>query len=230
MNRLERLFAITEVIRRSGRQPVSAARLADRFDVSTRTIERDLASLREAGTPLVSEPGRLGGTVSLDSAAGVVVTLSTTQVTALLIAVAVGTDDMPFSADAAEGAEMLLERLPANTRATVEELRSRVRSQAITATVGPRIRRTLEEAVRRGVIVNITYCDAASTTTERAVEAIGFYHGSDGWYLNGWCTLRDAGRIFRLDRIQRAHLTRRAIQDRDVDDVLGWLPTEVTAP
>jgi len=230
VNRLERLFAITEVIRRSGRQPVSAARLADRFDVSTRTIERDLASLREAGTPLVSEPGRYGGTVSLDTAAGVVVTLSTTQVTALMIAVAIGGREMPYAADADEGVELLLERLPINTRAAVEDLRSRIRSHVRTASADPRTRRTVEEAVRRGVIVNITYCDAASVVTNRGVEAIGFYHGPDGWYLNGWCTLRDAGRIFRLDRIQRATLTRRAVQPRDVDEVLGWLPTEVRLP
>lgn len=230
MNRLERLFAISEVIRRSGKQPISAARLAERFEVSRRTIERDLTSLRDAGAPLVSEPGRNGGTMTLDDAAGVVVTLSTTQVTALLIAVTVAGDDMPYSDDAVVGAELLLERLPSNTRDAVEDLRSRVRSQRPAPTSNARIRRTLQEAVRRGVIVNITYCDATEQRTKRAVEAVGFYHGSDGWYLNGWCTVRNGGRIFRLDRIEQAHLTRRPIEDRDVDDVLGWVPAEVAAP
>ena len=56
MNRLERLHALTEHLRRVAPRPVSAASLADRFGVSRRTIERDLAALRNAGV----EPGQVG--------------------------------------------------------------------------------------------------------------------------------------------------------------------------
>jgi predicted DNA-binding transcriptional regulator YafY len=58
MNRLERLYAMAEAIRRSGTQPISAAKLAVRFEVSRRTIERDLAVLRSAGVPLYADHGR----------------------------------------------------------------------------------------------------------------------------------------------------------------------------
>lgn len=230
MNRLERLFAISEVIRESGRQPVTAERLANRFEVSRRTIERDLASLREAGAPLIGEPGRNGGAVSLDAAAGLVVALSTSQVTALLMAVAVAGADMPYSRDAAAGADLLLRGLATNTRDHVEVLRSRIRTTDAPPSVNPRIRRTIEEAVRLGVVVNITYVDAGARLTERSVEAVGFYRGVDGWFLNGWCELRDAGRIFRLDRIKTAQRTRRTITPRDVDEVLGSIPVDVAAP
>ena len=230
VNRLERLFAISEAVRQSGRQPITAARLADRFEVSRRTIERDLASLREAGAPVISEPGRNGGAVSLDSAASTVVLLSSPQVTALLMAVTTAGADMPYSNDALAGADILLQGLASNTRTNVEELRNRMRHAFVSPAVSPRIRRTIEEAVRQGRVVNITYVDAKSTVTERSVEAVGFYRGSDGWYLNGWCDLRDAGRIFRLDRITTARLTRRSIALRNVDEVLGWTPNEVVAP
>jgi|GEM_PF-2003458 len=230
VNRLERLFAISETIRRSGRQPVTATSLADRFDVSQRTIERDLASLREAGAPLVSKAGRHGGAVGLDAAATSVVALSSPQVTALLIAVASAGADAPYSDDARAGADLLLESLAPSTRANVVELRSRIRGPIGQATVSTRIRRTVQEAVRRARVLNISYLDAESKLTMRSVEAVGFYHGSDGWYLNGWCELRSAGRIFRLDRIQSARLTKRPIQRRNVDEVLGWTPHEVVAP
>jgi predicted DNA-binding transcriptional regulator YafY len=46
MRRLERLYAITEEIRRHEPASVSAGWLADRFGVSRRTVERDLAALR----------------------------------------------------------------------------------------------------------------------------------------------------------------------------------------
>ncbi|MFK7919651.1 MAG: helix-turn-helix transcriptional regulator [Ilumatobacter sp.] len=230
MNRLERLFAISETIRHSGQRPVAARVLADRFDVSQRTIERDLASLREAGAPVVSEPGRHGGAVSLDAAATTVVALSSPQVTALLIAVASAGADAPYSDDARAGADLLLERLAPTTRAQVVELRSRIRGPVRPSKVSARVRRTVQEAVRLGRVVNITYIDAESHTTERSVEAVGFYNGSDGWYLNGWCELRQAGRIFRLDRIHSARLTKRSTQQRDVDEVLGWTPNDVASP
>lgn len=229
VNRLERLFAISEVIRQSAGRPVTATRLADRFDVSRRTIERDLASLREAGAPLTSESGRNGGAVSLDAAATSVVALSSPQVTALLIAVASAGADAPYSDDARAGAELLLRSLAPSTRAKVVELRNRIRTPIGQATVIARIRRTTEEAVRQGRVLNISYLDAESRLTERSVEAVGFYRG-DGWYLNAWCELRCAGRIFRLDRIMSARLTSRSIQKRDVDEVLGWIPCRVVAP
>lgn len=178
----------------------------------------------------MSEPGRNGGAISLDAGSSVVVSLSTSQVAALLIAVAIGGPDMPYSNDASEGAEVLLGSLASNTRTSVEELRSRIRTPSGLPTVRAQIRRTVEEAVRRQVVVNITYLDADGNSTKRSVEALGFYYGSDGWFLNGWCELREAGRIFRLDRISAAHLTKRKAQDRDVDDVLGWVPQELSAP
>ncbi|MEM9656617.1 MAG: HTH domain-containing protein, partial [Actinomycetota bacterium] len=63
MQRLERLFAINDTLRRAAPHRVSAAKLAEEFDVSRRTIERDLASLRAAGVPLYAERGRTGGQV-----------------------------------------------------------------------------------------------------------------------------------------------------------------------
>ncbi|MGI9596774.1 MAG: WYL domain-containing protein, partial [Acidimicrobiales bacterium] len=49
----------------------------------------------------------------------------------------------------------------------------------------------MEEAVRRSVVVNLAYVDQNGVTTERSVEAVGFYHGGDNWYLIGWCLLRN---------------------------------------
>ena len=84
--------------------------------------------------------------------------------------------------------------------------------------------------MRRGLVVNLTYRDRNGQVTRRAVEAVGFYGGADGWYLVGWCRLRDAGRIFRLDRITAAHLTRERAATRDLDDTLGWVPERLVTP
>jgi predicted DNA-binding transcriptional regulator YafY len=229
VNRLERLYAINEEIRRRAPAPVSAARLADRFGVSRRTVERDLAALRSAGVPLYAERGRTGGQRSVERPGQAVVSLSSTEISALLIALAAAGRGMPFAEAGATAADRLLDGLVDVQRLEVEELRGRIRAAA-TGAVNPRIRRTVEEAVRRGVVVNIDYEDRNGVTTGRSVDAVGFYQGGDGWYLIGWCHLRQAGRIFRLDRIASARRTRRPIGDHPVSETLGWVPIEVTVP
>lgn len=229
MNRLERLHALSETIRRAAPQPISAASLADRFGVARRTIERDLAALREAGVPLYSEHGRSGGQVSLDRSGSAVLALSSAEISALLIALAAAGPHMPYRDAGATAAERLLDSLGPISRLAVSDLRARIRvpHQQPTPT---RARRTVEEAVRRAVVVNIDYVDGHGNETRRSIDPVGFYHGADGWYLIGWCHLRRAGRLFRLDRITSARLTTRPRREHDVDETLGWVPTELATP
>jgi predicted DNA-binding transcriptional regulator YafY len=231
MTRLERLYAIAERLRRSGSRPLSAARLAREFEVSRRTIERDLAALRGAGVPLYADRGRRGGQHTLDRTGTVVLTLSTSEVVALLVALASSSSDMPYG-DAGDAAtQRLLDGLNTTTRLEVAELRQRIRTATGERHRAPaRIRRTIEEAVRLSAVVNLTYVDRSGNRTSRPVEAVGHYSGGDGWYLIGWCRLRGAGRIFRLDRIRSAQLTREVVEPRDVDEVLGWVPHQLTSP
>lgn len=230
MNRLERLYALSERIRRSAPRPVSAATLAIEFEVSRRTIERDLAALRSAGIPLYADRGRTGGQHTLADTGRVIFTLSAAEVSALLIAVAAA-GDMPYGDAATAATSRLLDTIAEPTRVQVEQLRARIRTR-ITDQQQPatRVRRTVEEAVRSTLVLNISYDDANGTSTRRAVEACGFYNGTDGWYLIAWCRLREAGRIFRLDRIKSARLTRETAPYRNLDEILGWIPHQVAAP
>ncbi|MEM9132797.1 MAG: WYL domain-containing protein [Actinomycetota bacterium] len=231
MQRLERLFAVHERLRRAAPGAVSAARLAGEFGVTRRTIERDLAALRSAGVPLYAERGRHGGQVSIDRRGSAVVTLTADEVTALLVAVAAAGPDMPFADAATSAVARLLDGLPDSAAVAAEELRGRVRTVvARHPRSARRIRRTVETAVRRSLVVNLRYEGGDGEITDRAVEATGLYRGERHWYLIGWCRLREGGRLFRLDRIGAANLTRQAAPVRDVDDTLGWIPHEVEAP
>ncbi|MGH1490964.1 MAG: helix-turn-helix transcriptional regulator [Acidimicrobiales bacterium] len=231
MNRLERLYALNEEIRRRSPEPVSASVLAETFGVSRRTIERDLVSLRSAGVPLYAEAGRKGGQRSADRSGHVVLTLSTAEISALLIALAAAGEGMPFVDAGVTATKRLLDGLPDTQRVAVDDLRHRIRTAVEEHGAGSsRVRRTLEEAVRRSVVVNLDYVDRNDKRTTRAVDAVGFYKGSDGWHLIGWCHLRDAGRIFLLSRVQSARITRVRSQDRSVTDTLGWVPHDLLVP
>ena len=61
MNRIDRLYALVEELRAAGRRGRTARQLAARFEVSVRTIERDLSALGQAGVPLATRTGRAGG-------------------------------------------------------------------------------------------------------------------------------------------------------------------------
>ncbi|MFF5178260.1 helix-turn-helix transcriptional regulator [Micromonospora sp. NPDC000316] len=60
MNRTDRLYALVEELRAISPRPRSARWLARHFDVSTRTVERDITALQGAGVPIWAEPGRAG--------------------------------------------------------------------------------------------------------------------------------------------------------------------------
>src|SRR5581483_3012441 len=61
MNRTDRLYALVEELRARAPRLMRAAELAERFEVSTRTIERDLLALQQAGVPIWAQPGPGGG-------------------------------------------------------------------------------------------------------------------------------------------------------------------------
>ncbi len=223
MNRLERLYAVTEEVRRSAPAPVTAARLARRFEVSRRTIERDLAALAAAGVPLRARQGR-GGGHAIDPVPGrAVLAFTPVEITALLLALRVA-EGMPFTDAARAATARLADALPDATRVQVEHLRARIRVVPHRDPPHPRIKAAVEEAVRRRVVVRLDYTDRTGVATTRDVDSVGFYTAHDGWALVGWCHLRHAGRMFRLDRIDRAVLTDTPTTHHDLEQTMGWVP------
>ena len=231
MNRLERLYAINEAVRRASPAPVSAATLADRFDVSRRTIERDLKALRHAGAPLYAERGRSGGQRTLEDPRHVVLTLSESEVAALVLALSSAGPDLPYGEIGRAAVDRLLDVLPDTTRVGVDGLRSRVRtSPNEQGSIDTQIRRILEQGVQQSRVINLGYIDAHLESTRRAVDPVGFLHRKSTWFLVGWCHLRNDGRLFRFDRITSARLTKQNAPGHDFETALGWVPFETETP
>lgn len=97
-----------------------------------------------------------------------------------------------------------------------------------TASLTEPVRRTIADAVRARRIVRIAYLDHADQRTRRDVEPHGLVTASHGEFFIGWCRLRDAPRMFRLDRIGAAILTTRPAEPRELDELLTTL--HVPAP
>lgn len=200
MNRTDRLYAIAEELRAVAPRPRSAGWLARRFEVSVRTIERDVSALQQSGAPIWAEPGRTGG-YCIDPAA-TLPPLNFTADEAMAVAVALGLTeaDSPFRVAGAAALRKLLGAMRERDAASAGDLVSRVhviggpeRSAAVPD--------ALTDAVSRRRVLRLRYTDRQGTATVREVEPLGYVRSTAGWYLLAWCRLRDGIRAFRFDRI-----------------------------
>ncbi|MDY7103669.1 MAG: YafY family protein [Actinomycetota bacterium] len=228
MNRTDRLYAIVEELRARAPRAMSRERLAGRFEVSGRTIERDISALQQAGVPIYSTRGP-GGGYAID-ARTTLPPLNLTAREAVAVAVALAAaGTMPFATDAATAAAKVGAVLAADGVRGIDELASRFRVTRRAGEPGPLLR-AVEEAVATRAVVELDYVDGDDRTTTRAVECHGIYGAGSHWYVIGWCRLRGDGRLFRLDRIAALRPTDERAPERDVDAVLGWVPDEVDRP
>jgi predicted DNA-binding transcriptional regulator YafY len=217
VKRVERLHALSEVLRRSGKRGVSAERLAREFEVSVRTIKRDLDALEKSGAPLWSRPGPGGGYGLAAGASLPPVSLSSAQAVALMAAVSAA-PDAPYADLAAAGIRKILDVLDPKTRARADELANRVWVNAPRAS-SRAIKSALEEAMAEQRVIRIRYTSGDGTTTTRAVEPVLFASTNGQWYLVGWCQLRNAMRWFTVSRIERASITKTACGGHTLHEV-----------
>jgi predicted DNA-binding transcriptional regulator YafY len=230
VNRTDRLYALVEDLRAHAPRLVRATELAERFEVTTRTIERDLLALQEAGVPIWAQPGP-GGGYSLNVEA-TLPPLNLTPAEAAAIATALAaTRAMPF-ADAGRSA---LQKLTSVMASAPKDTASRLVSH-IRVVQGPQhgpaspIAETIQQALLDAVALEMTYSDIQSRVTVRVVEPAGLVGTRHGWYLAAWCRMRQAPRAFRLDRIAEARLTDEPIAARSLDTMIPDLPFELAEP
>ncbi|ETK32218.1 helix-turn-helix transcriptional regulator [Microbispora sp. ATCC PTA-5024] len=220
MNRTDRLYAIVEDLRAISPRCRSARELALRFEVSPRTIERDIAALQQAGVPIYAEIGRRGG-YALEKSMSLP-PLNFTPAEAVAVAIALSrTDQQPFAADARSALRKLVAAMPGPEGERARQLATRVQilaedkpGEGYTGSIG----RVIEEALVKGVVLRMQYADVHGALTRREVEPGAFVGGRTGsWYLVAWCRLRDAVRVFRFDRIAEAALTEERVPKRPIE-------------
>lgn len=217
MKRAERLHALSEMLRRAGSRGCTAERLAAEFDVSVRTVKRDLASLQRSGAPVWSRPGPGGGYGLASRASLPPVSLSPAQAVALLAAVSAASE-APFADLATAGVRKILDVLDPGTRKRADELAGRVWVDR-PAPSSRAVRSALDEAMAEQRVVRIRYTSGDGSTTTRDVEPILFGSTGGRWYLIGWCRLRGGVRWFLVPRIERAVVTAVPCGDHGVEEV-----------
>jgi predicted DNA-binding transcriptional regulator YafY len=198
MRRADRLFHIIQLIR--GRRLTTAAYLAQRLEVSERTIYRDIADLQVQGVPIEGEAGvgyRLGAGFDLppmmftqDEAKALVASVRMAQVWL----------DPAMSQGAQDALGKILSVLPAEARVAAEALAVYAPSGGLPETA-QRTLQTLREAVHERRKVFINYRDVADKASERTLRPLGCFYWGKVWTLAAWCEQRNDFRSFRVDRV-----------------------------
>jgi predicted DNA-binding transcriptional regulator YafY len=200
MRRADRLFQIVQFIR--GRRLTTAAWLAQRLEVSERTIYRDVADLQHQGVPIEGEAGvgyRLGKGFDLPP---LMFTAQEAQALVAAVRIAQTWLDPALAASSQDALSRVMSVLPTRERAAAESLLVMVPS------VGPEpsvqaLLQQLREAAQQRQLCELHYRDAAELQSERTVRPLGVFYWGKVWTLAAWCQSRQDFRSFRIDRIEQ---------------------------
>jgi predicted DNA-binding transcriptional regulator YafY len=208
MNRTDRLYALVEDLRATAPRARGACRLAERFEVSVRTIQRDILALQEAGVPIWATPGP-GGGYTIDPG-HTLPPLNFTPSEAAAVALAMArSGPMPFDGAARTALHKVVAAMSEPGRSGAAELLARIHLLPARGKLSaPPVVRVVEQALVERRVLCLDYRDKhGQPTVARRVEPLGLVGAERDWYLVGWCRLRGAVRVFRLDRITAVELT-----------------------
>jgi predicted DNA-binding transcriptional regulator YafY len=199
MRRADRLFQLVQLIR--GRRLTTAQWLAQRLQVSLRTVYRDVADLQHQGVPIDGEAGvgyRMRAGFDLPP-----LMFTTGQAKALVACVRLAQPrlDTALARDADDALSKILAALPTAARAAAESLA--VYAPAAGADEATRERlRLLREATESRRFVDLDYDSLQGASSRRRVRPLGVFFWDAVWTLAAWCELRRDFRNFRVDRIR----------------------------
>ncbi|WP_105169849.1 helix-turn-helix transcriptional regulator [Pseudoalteromonas sp. T1lg23B] len=198
MHKSERLFQLVNLLK-GRRLAITAKQLSERFDVSERTIYRDIESLQSSGLPIYGEAG-VGYIIHDHPLPPMMFSLD--ELTALLLGskmVSAWTDPT-LSGHAKAAMEKIEAVLPTQLKQQSEQSPYLVASfnhgeqqQTFSA--------LLREAINANYCVNLQYQDANDAQSVRIIEPLGMVYWGGKWTLVAHCQLRNDYREFRLDRM-----------------------------
>ena len=210
MRRADRLFQIVQLIR--GRRLSTAQFLAQRLEVSERTVYRDVAELMTQGVPIEGEAGvgyRMRSGFDLPP---LMFTHEEAQAIVASVRIAQPRLDAALAAQAENALSKILAVLPVAARAAAESLAV----YAPQIEFDPATRSRLEPlrlAAEGRRMVRLRYRDQAEKHSERNVRPLGCFYWGAVWTLAAWCETREGFRNFRVDRIQHLEVLAHTFRD-----------------
>jgi predicted DNA-binding transcriptional regulator YafY len=230
MRTADRREQLLRLLRR--RADWTIAELAERLEVSRRTILRDIGALRDVGFDLDTFSGPGGGVRLNQTSVMVTSQLRTDEVVALILSVAMAraARTVPFAAEAGHALAKIEQALPPARANELRACRERIlvgdpsSEPASAAPVDPTLVVAFETAFSSTRLLAFHYRGRDGRTTRRLVEPHGLLVRPPLWYVIAWDRDRHAPRLFRADRISQSEVTDRTFAPRPNDLVTDVCP------
>ncbi|MGC6770045.1 helix-turn-helix transcriptional regulator [Enterococcus sp. LJL51] len=233
--KVDRLVSIIMIL--LDKKRIGAKELADRFEVSTRTIYRDIDSINMAGVPVRSTSGVCGGFEIMENYKLDKKVFSTDELSALMMGLS-SLSNMMWGDELVHALAKVKSFIPADKAKDIE-LKSNQLSIDLSPWMGNKnIQSYLEiikAALKENRLLSFDYADRYGNETTRTAEPYQLVLKNSHWYWQGYCYQRKDFRLFRLSRMsslnmQEAIFSPREYQSAQLDftDILATMQTEIT--
>ncbi|MCJ8053295.1 YafY family transcriptional regulator [Shinella curvata] len=232
MRKASRLFEIIQILRLA-RNPITAAEIAARLEVTVRSIYRDIAALQAMRVPVEGERGigyilRPGFDLP-----PLMFSIEETEAIVLALALLERTGDTELRAAAGRVAKKIAGAVPPPLRQTLSARALHAWGSVPRQPEGIDLA-TARRAIRDEEKLLIDYRDEYARATERTIHPIALIYYSETANIVAWCELRQAIRNFRADRVEACERTEAYF--RGEGDglrqlwIAGWVENRAAAP
>ena len=207
--KIDRLIGILSVLLQ--KEKMTAPELAEKFEVSRRTINRDIEDLCKAGIPIQTSQGT-GGGISIMEGYRLDRTILTSKDMQMILAGLRSLDSVSGSSYYCQ----LMEKIRTGSSEFISGRDSILidLSSWYGDSLTPKIE-TIQDAVENRHLVRFQYY-APSGESERTVEPYFLVFRWSSWYLWGWCKDRKDFRMFKLNRMDRIQKTDESFECRNI--------------
>ncbi len=206
MNRIDRLFGIVTLLQ--SKKYVTADKIAEKFDISVRTVYRDIKAICEQGIPVSFEQPR--GYFIVQGYFLPPVSFNTEEANALLLieSIASGFTDKSIYAHYSSALNKIKNVLGSAQKETLELLNNNIHFQLPSCYQNNFAYLTiLQNAISAKKVLLMEYTNNNGEVSKREAEPIGLVFYAFNWHLIAWCHKRNDYRDFKVSRIQNVRET-----------------------
>lgn len=206
MNRIDRLFGILTLLQT--KKYVTGEKISEKFNISVRTVYRDVKALCEQGIPVSFEPHR--GYFIPQGFFLPPVSFTSDEANALLLIEGIvnGFTDRSIQKHYATALNKVKAVLPATQKEKLELLNNTIKSQLPDCFKNDfDYLSTLQQIISIKKIIVLEYSNNKKEASKREVEPIGLVFYAMSWHLIAWCHKRNDYRDFKVSRILKITAT-----------------------
>ncbi len=199
------------------RKKITAGKLAEMFEVTTRTIYRDIEVISQAGIPVTTERGANGGIGIMEEYKVEKGLFTTADITSLLV----GLGSIPLTSEDVLATIAKIKGLAPKEQMRDIETKARRVIVDHTPWSGQRPPQShldeIKAALEANRLIAFHYYDASGKESTRTVEPYHLLLKESTWYLLAWCHARQDSRMFRLSRISELRVLNEHFTPREFE-------------